>query len=279
MIRLVVASIASFCAVLPLRAQSSQPSDPGTATIVAANVLIGAITGGVGNVAGGRSFWSGAAKGASGGVFIFAGKEVISRQGSLHAWGGRQLAAIGSSQVRNGAAGRPILSELVFPLWFSRVYVKTSGRPKVSMRFDLSTAVGGAIMASRVTTKFELGQSLRNGVLMFGEEFGQDSVAGEHISGAIQVDRVPAIAPDEAQYRRGAVTAHEIIHAVQYDFVGIALSEPLEAMIFNRSQRGRSFKKVVDPGILTPFWSAANAMIPRNDRPWEREAHALSPGQ
>ena len=113
---------------------------------------------------------------------------------------------------------------------------------------------------------------------MFSEEFGGDSVAGSHLSGAIRVDRMPTVVGDGQGYVRNAVTAHELIHATQYDFLGIALSEPLEAKIFNRSRFGRKFKQLVDPGILTPFWSAMNAVLPRNDRPWEREAHSLAPG-
>ena len=113
------------------------------------NVLIGAATGGIGNVVAGRSFLSGAAKGASGGIFMFAGKKFISQKGSVAAWGGRQLAAVGTSQIRNAAAGRPLLGELVFPLGLTRVYVKTADRLRVSVRLDLSAVVSTAIMANR----------------------------------------------------------------------------------------------------------------------------------
>src|SRR5687767_10667523 len=99
-----------------LSSQQDLPKPIGTTRLVVFNSLIGGFSAGIASAAGERPFWKGFLRGAAGGAVVFAGKRIIAEEGSLASWSGRQIAAIGASEVRNAGAGRRVMEEIVLPL-------------------------------------------------------------------------------------------------------------------------------------------------------------------
>ncbi len=256
------------------------PEPTGTPKLLAINALIGGLSGGIGNAAAGRRFLPGFVKGVGGGIVMFAGKRIIAEEGALAAWTGRQLAAVGSSQVRNAAAGRSIIEELVFPLGPTRLYVTTKNRPKFALKLDLTATIGAVIIARRPNTSLDLDASLANGAVIFNEPYNKDSVFGALRLGVIRVDNIPPhFEQPGTTIIKSSVIAHELIHAAQYDFIGIAWSEPLEKWALSGSRAGRLTHRYVDFSVVTYLTSWAHVSLPPGRRPLEREAISLAPGR
>ncbi len=254
------------------------PEPTGTTKLLAINALIGGLSAGAGNAVGGRSFWTGFAKGAGGGVVVFAGKRIIAEKGAIASWAGRQIAAVGSSQVRNAGAGRNLMEELVFPLGLARIYVTTKDRTRFAAKLDLTAAIGTVVMSQRPGASFDPAASVTHGAIIFTAPWLEDDAAAALRLGVIRVYDIPlSIGGDPVV--KSSVVAHELIHATQYDFISIAWSGPLEKWALSRSHAGRLVHRYVDFSALTYVWTGMHSVIPAGSRPWEREAISLAPGR
>lgn len=249
-----------------------------TPKLLAINALIGGLSGGATNAAAGRSFWDGFAKGAGGGVVVFAGKRVIAEKGSFASWAGRQIAAVGSSQVRNAGAGRKMMEELVFPVGLARVYVITKDRTRFRAKLDLTAAIGTVAMSQRPGASFDPAASFTNGAIIFTAPWLEDDAAAALRLGVIRIYDLP-LSIGGPPIVKTSVVAHELIHAAQYDFISIAWSEPLEKWALSGSRAGRLVHRYVDFSSLTYAWTGMHSVLPAERRPWEREAISLAPGR
>ena len=262
---------------IPCLAQDERPAPVSTPKLAAANVLIGALSGGIVNASSRRSFWTGFVKGAGGGAVMFAGKRIIAQEGPLASWAGRQVAAIGSSQVRNAGAGRPLLEELILPLGPARVYVNTTGRKPVTAKLDITAVIGTIVMAQRPGASFDPAASFTNGAIIFTAPTLADNSVGALRLGVIRVFDIPVFSGD-GRVSKSSVIAHELIHASQYDFINIAASNPVEGWALGKSRAGKLLHRYVDFSSASYVWTGLNGLLNPDERPWEREATALAPG-
>src|SRR5688500_10942351 len=112
----------------PLSAQTdttsvlTTPTWVGQFTVAGANALLSGVTAGVIQELRGGSFSDGFARGALGGVVIYAGKRVAMDRFAGAGLLGREVAAVGTSMVRNAADGVGLLDRVVLPVGPVRVY-------------------------------------------------------------------------------------------------------------------------------------------------------------
>ena len=113
--------------------------DPGVGevTFLGANTLIGALTGGIFQTLRGGSFADGFTRGALGGAVVYAGKRLSVERFSGAGFLGREIAAVGTSIVRNAGEGAATLRRLVLPVGPLRLYLQPKGSAVVNLKVDL----------------------------------------------------------------------------------------------------------------------------------------------
>ncbi|MGK2963533.1 MAG: hypothetical protein ACSLFK_15540 [Gemmatimonadaceae bacterium] len=203
-------------------------------------------------------------RGSAGGGGVFLGKCLIAQQRPLADWVGRGVAAVGSSIVSNAAAGRGSFEVVALPVGPFRVYRDNKAR-RTRVKLDLPTALASGYFSLRPNTSFRIETSLRHGILAF-----EDSVNWT----ARQAAGTVLLKPDPADER----VAHELTHIAQYDFVATAWQAPLERTLLGFVPGGSTIHRYVDLGVLLPLWAALNAIVPVQDRPWEKEASSFAAG-
>jgi hypothetical protein len=260
-----------------VRAQTERPPATSTSRLIVVNALLGGLSAGVSNAAGGRSFLSAFVKGSGGGVVAFAGKKIIAEKGALAAWSGRQVAALGAAQVRNAGAGRPMFEQLVFPLGPTRIYVNTKDSIRAAAKLDITALVTAVMMANRPNTSFDPASSFSNGAMVFRSPWPEDNSAGAMRLGVLRISDPPPPS-GRVLIERASVVAHEVIHLAQYDFVNIALSDPIERWALTQSRVGKVIHRYVDFSSASYVWASLNSLLNTDSRPWEREAVSLAPG-
>ena len=276
--RLAFGAFVCACLARPLEAQALRTEDASYRTWLIGNMVIAGATAGIGALISHRPVLKAFAIGAAAGAGVFVGKLSIATEGPVGAWGGRQIAAISSSVVANTMLGRKPFEEVVIPVGLVRLYI-TPATGKVQPSLDFAGVVSTVAAARRPGTTFDAKESLRNGAIVFKQPWTSDP-PGNHVAGVLRIDDIPREVPRNGNnYVWPAVVSHELIHASQYDFVSIAWSKPLERAFFNRTAGGRTIVRYVDLGSMVPVWMAMNQLISPADRPWEREAQALAPGQ
>lgn len=141
-------------------AQNRQQPQPASQTsLIVANAAIGGLTAGLWRTAVRRSFWRGFLRGAAAGTVVYAGKRAIGEGNAAGWWMGRQMAALGSSEVVNAAHGRSILESAVLPLGPVRIHVNRAAKRKISPRIDLASS---AFVDVNLALPFQLGA---NGII------------------------------------------------------------------------------------------------------------------
>ena len=267
--------VATTPSLLP--AQDDRPEPTGTAKLITINAMAGGFAAGIVNAASGRSFWPAFAKGAAGGVIAFGGKKIIAERGAFASWTGRQVAAVGSSQVRNAGAGRPMMEQLVFPLGPARLYFDRKAHTRIAAKIDVTAAIGIVAMATRPGASFDPAGSVSHGAIVFNTPWPADNSAGALRLGVIRISEIPEVSGG-SRVARSSVLAHELIHAAQYDFINITASEPLERWALGKSRTGKLIQRYVDFSSVSYLWTGLNGILENDERPWEREAISLAPG-
>lgn len=245
--------------------------------VLAVNMAVGGITAGVWRLSTGHSFWRGFARGSLAGGAVFTGKRIIAGETPLAWWAGRGIAALGSAEVLNAAEGRRILDRAAVPLGPLRLHVARSSRLHLSLRLDLATSIAAVYEATRPESDFAWKESLATGALVFLAPQVTGAV-GSHSAGVITISE---LLPDGAfppLERKRGVLSHELIHAAQYDFIGIAWGDPLEDAIARRIPGGAGVRRYVDFGVLFPVHAGLNVLMEPHNRPWEKEAASLASG-
>jgi cyanophycinase-like exopeptidase len=253
-------------------AQITQSPEPvSAARLISVNMLLGAATAGVWSAAGHRSFWRGFARGAAAGAAVYAGKELIAEGNPSSWWAGRQLAALGSSEVVNASQGLGFLQRVVIPVGPVRIHVDRRAKRKISPRLDLGSSVSAIVIASRERTHFALNESLATGVLVFTVPETSQTV-GAHTAGVVSISELLPDGNFPPLSGKRSVISHEMIHAAQADFAFIAWSDGIQRAIAKRIPGGGFVSRYVDVNLTLPFQLAANALIDYESRPWEKEA-------
>lgn len=235
------------------------------------NVLLGAATAGVWSAAGRRSFWQGFARGAAAGAAVYAGKKLIAEGSPASWWAGRELAALGSSEVANAGQGLGFLQRVVIPVGPVRIHVDRRARKKVSPRLDLSSSISAVVIASRERAHFALDESLATGTLVFIVPETSPTV-GAHTAGVVSISELLPDGNFPPLSTKRAVISHEMIHAAQSDFAFTAWSDGLQQAIAKRIPGGSIVSRYVDANLTLPLQLLANGLIDYERRPWEKEA-------
>ncbi len=261
---------ATILAVLIPQLAVAQPEQlPGRATVLATNMLIGGLTAGLSRAFAKKPFIVPIIRGSLGGGVVFAGKSVVGQNNDLTALIGRGVGAVGASEVRSAAVGKPVLHEIILPVGPVHVYVdRKTLAPRVKL--DLSTALASGYLALRPGATFQPKRSMVRGVMVFENPDGST-----HFQSAGAVSIRDFNSPNwERETSR--VMGHELVHVIQSDFLAIAFSQPFEAWLLAHVRGGRTLHKYVDIGIMNPVWAVANGELDIWDRPWEKESRRLS---
>tara|TARA_R110002126_G_scaffold157104_1_gene304604 strand:+ start:32526 stop:33416 length:891 start_codon:yes stop_codon:yes gene_type:complete len=187
------------------------------------NIGLNGLFGGIGslinkkdNTSNFKTFTMGFYKGAVGGAVSHIGLSmshlIETEKNIAYAWPARFVNAMGSSIVQNAADGNRMFERLHFNLFVARLeyhpYLK-----KFNVRLFTSSLYGIAVVGSG--NKFDLGKSLKSGILYFESDGKFASSIGSG-SGTGQVSSIgmPIYRNEEFSYR---LYAEEVAHIQQYD--------------------------------------------------------------
>lgn len=260
-----------------LSAQSTAEWRPdagvGEVTFLGANTLIGALTGGLVQALGGGSFSDGFTRGALGGAIVYAGKRLSVERFAGAGWIGREVAAVGTSIVRNASTGVPNLHRLVLPLGPLRVHFQANGDQVVNVKLDLLELVmlGRAVAEPALT--FDVGRTFSAGAPVFLAEHRTIVYNGDRVGGVTQGGTIllSGRGVDDPEL----VFAHERVHVIQLDFFRQAWLLPLDEWIFRNTPLA-ALQRYIDLNVSTVLLGTAwNGLIDVDNRPHEIEASFL----
>ncbi|MGH7466807.1 MAG: hypothetical protein ACRENP_02370 [Longimicrobiales bacterium] len=244
-------------------------------TALSANAMLGALTAGLLQELRGGSFKDGFTRGALGGVFAYAGRRMASQRFDGAGLIGREVAAVGSSVIRNASEARPMFEQLTFPIGPLRLQVMPRAR-----KFDASLdVVASAWIAWGIAEReldLKIAESLSTGTAVFRtrNKLIVDSSNRLHAGGVtsasiILLSDVPAWGSVFLE----RVAAHERIHVLQEDQILHTWLEPGEAWLLNRLPYGKSVTRRLDFNWSAEFLGILTHLFDRHsDRPWELEA-------
>lgn len=205
-----------------------------------------------------KTFINGFYKGAMGGAVSHIGLSmshlIETEKNIAYAWPARFVNAIGSSMVQNAAEGNRIFERLHFNLFLTRLeyhpYIK-----KFNARLFTSSLYGIAIVGSG--NKFDLGKSLKSGVLYFKSEGRFSSSLGSgRATGQVSSVGMGSDLQGDSFY---ATFAEEIAHIQQYDrkVVGNAFVSKLDTKWKKNSKLYNNLSKYIYFDLNGPlFWVA-----------------------
>jgi hypothetical protein len=287
--RLSAVAICIACAVAwapPLRAQADTlgyatraPAWVAHFTTISANALLGALTGGVIQELRGGSFKDGFARGALGGAIIYSGKRITAERFFGAGFIGREVAAVGSSVVRNASDGIGTFDRLILPAGFLRLYWQR-GSGELQVKVDVYSAglvvYGIAEDDLELDTRASLSAGAAvfrtdNEVITFGSE--QKHAGGVSRGGIILRSYVPGWGKEFLD----RALAHERVHVAQDDQLFITLNDRLDDWVFTKLGPARPLSRYIDLNGSSEFLRLLTRVIPRHgDRPWELEAIYLT---
>ncbi|MGD8319774.1 MAG: hypothetical protein PVJ02_04955 [Gemmatimonadota bacterium] len=199
---------------------------------LAANALVGALTGGVLARLHGRSFAGGFTRGALGGGVAYVGKRTAAARFSGAGFLGREVNALGASITRSAAYGSGMLDTLVLPVGPLRVYLTPQDPGGTALRLDLEEAYWLVYGLAEDRLDLDLRRSFSAGASVFtsASRFkGRDgAVDGQAVGGMIVLSRNPRW---DAPAR---IFAHERVHILQFDFFKLTVGQPLERWAVRR---------------------------------------------
>ena len=238
-------------------------------------MAIGALTAGAWSAARHKSFWRGFGRGGAAGAVVFVGKRLLDGGDPLSWWAGREIAALGSSEVVNAGEGLPFLQRVVLPVGPLRFHVDRLASRKVVPKLDLVSTIAGFVVASQQGARFALDESLATGVIVF--LVPEDSrTVGTHAAGIITVSEVLPDGDFPPLLGKRTVISHEMVHAAQYDFVFTAWSDPAQRAMGKKIRVMGVVNRYLDLNLGLPVQLGLNELIDYEKRPWETEAGTLA---
>ncbi|HET7464823.1 MAG TPA: hypothetical protein VFJ82_26505 [Longimicrobium sp.] len=248
------------------------PRTRGEGVSLAGNALLAGTTAAIGAGLHRRPVAPAFAAGAAGGVLTYAGKRIAVEDARGAGALGREVAALGTSVAANAAEGRGVASRLVLPAGPVRLYVNVRGPgPRLRARADAAALAGLAYAASRKGARFDAGESLSAGALVFRVRgvpvTGYD---GRHVAGVVMLRD----GEDPARVARAG--AHERVHVIQYDQSFLLWAAPAEGRLTEGARWSRALHRWADLGLNEPALAAAGALLPYHAQPWEAESRVLA---
>ncbi len=245
------------------------------------NVVTAGINGAIGGLAAGtsqlfakKSFWRGFARGAGAGLIVYGGKRLIAERSPVAWWVGRQIAAIGSSEVANAAHGRRVFQILTLPVGPVRLHFEPRARLIPSATLDIVSTAYSAVVASQAGSRFAARESLATGTIVFITRQRSQGIGGNAAGVVTLSEYVPNGNFPLLESERD-VLSHELVHSAQYDFVVTVWADPLQSTIVKKLPWAKPVTRYLDFNLLLPIQVVANALISYHDRPWEQEAGSL----
>lgn len=272
---LLAAPASGQCGLTVVECRPDAPRWVGEFASLSANAVLGGLTAGVTRRLAGGSFGDAFLRGLLGGSAVYAGKRIAAERFDGAGLIGRQIAAAGTSMVRNAGSGVHPFDRLLIP--FGPFRLDLSPRAgHWSVRTD-AVALGW-IVYGIAESELELDwlRSLGAGTAVFhtrgtvisfdGEEA---HAAGVTNAGVIYVADVPAYG--ERVYQRSL--AHERIHVLQQDFIAAAWTDPLVDALLGRTAPTRLARAHISVNLSTELLRTLGRLFPQHDdRPWEIES-------
>jgi hypothetical protein len=253
----------------------------GEFTLLGANALLGGVTAGVMQRVRGGSFRDGFARGALGGTIVYAGKRTAAERFFGAGFMGREVAAVGSSIVRNAAEGAPSLDRLILPLGPVRLHVTPAAEPRVRAKVDVATLVWTAYAAQEERLQFDARRTLSAGApvfrvrnLLMAPHYGshEGRADGLSASGILMLSEIDEWGPRQTE----RTFAHERIHVLQDDYLFTVWSQPAGEWLLRRVPGGERIDRYIDVNLVDTMRGLLSVVISeRRNQPWELEANFL----
>jgi hypothetical protein len=258
----------------------STPTPPwvGQFTVLSANAVLGGLTAGIIQELRGGSFKDGFTRGALGGVVIYAGKRIAAERFDGAGLLGREVAAVGSSVVRNASDGIGSLDRLILPAGFVRVYWNRKSRD-VGFKLDLVSAGLVAYAVFEDDLVFDARNTLSSGSPVFRTNgkvitYGTGDHHAAGVSRAGTVFRAEVLPWGDEFLERAF--AHERVHVLQDDQLFVTLNDHFDDWVFGKV-RAERVGRYVDINLSSNVLVLLSRVIERHaDRPWEMEAIFLT---
>lgn len=254
------------------------PHWAGEFAILSANALLSGVTAGIVQELRGGSFRDGFMRALPGGAAIYLGKRAAAERFDGAGLLGREVAAVGTSMVRNAGDGVPLFSSLVLPVGITRVYVTPGSSPHLRVRLD-AMATGWTLYGIfNDHLHFDARRSLSAGTAVFrtrGEVLSGSAgdAVGIAQNGVLLLADVPAWGP----LAMTRTFAHEREHVLQEDVIFGTWMEPLQRRFLPRLPGGTFVDGYLDLNLSTNLLDQLAGLIPQHDvRPWELEAEYLA---
>jgi hypothetical protein len=256
---------------------AGDPRPTNNGVVLLTNIAIGAGTAAIGRVIAKKDPKKSALQGALAGAVIFAGKWLVAQNDDRSNLLGRTIAAVGSSEVREAATGKPYLAQVIIPYGIARLHVNRFSPRPLEIRLDLAATIATFVNACESPKQFQLAKSIKSGVPFFliDRDKRGGSIKGLQLAGVVTY-RVATRFEEQEEEQTKKMLGHELTHVVQSDYLFNAYGSLLEDTLVPRLPAGRTLHRFVDIGIHVPMLLSLNSVIPYADRPWEREAVTLS---
>lgn len=269
------------------------PRWTGQLAVFGGNALVGGVVGGVGQKLSGGSFRDGFARGVLGGGVVYVGKRIAAERANGAGVLGRQVAAVGSSLVRNAAADQPSFRALLFPIGPVNLHLERAERapvwrPRVRPRLDLATVLWTGYAIATPELQWDAPSSWSAGAPVFRAfdrviKQGGDTLnaQGLTVAGVVLLSEFRERGRYERRNREYTIPtfAHERIHVLQHDFNAQTIGIPAGHWLLRRVPGGKRVGRYLDLN-LDPVFPLFGVLIHNGrSRPWELEAEYLGERQ
>lgn len=239
----------------PAAAQS--PADVGgpssglvdEAAVLGLNAAVGALTAGLWREIAGGSFGDGFAGGALGGSVVYAGKRIAAESFPGAGFLGRDVAAAGTSMIRNAADARPLLDSLAVPVGPARLYLSPPDPALPRLEVELYSLYWTAYGLAESRLSLDVGESLRSGTTVFRSDRSLLGDDDRRVFGGA-AGSVIFLSPLGPEHEVKTL-AHERTHVLQYDFLLGAWFRPLEERLAGALPE-RGFSDRLDYQLVAP---------------------------
>ena len=218
-------------------------------------------------------------RGALGGAITYGGKRLTAERFFGAGFVGREIAAVGSSVVRNASDGIGSFDRLILPAGVMRVYwQRTTGDVQVKVDAYSAGLVAYGIFNDHL--EFDARNSLSSGAFVFKTNnevitYGsqKNHAGGISRGGIILRSDVPGFGKEFLE----RALAHERVHVLQDDQLFITHTDRLDNWVWSRLGPLKPGSRYVDLNPTSEFLRLLTHGIPRyDDRPWELEAIYLT---
>jgi hypothetical protein len=238
------------------------------------NAAIGLATASVWSLARGHGFKEAIWRGLIGGMTIGVARQVAASPFNGSGLIGREMSAAGISVITSAGSEHTTLAFPIGPVELQLV----DGRV-FDWRVNATYAAAAIINSVSRTTQIDSKLSLYSGTFVFRDDretlhTSNGEARGSEFFGGIKL----AKSAFNGSGGTPNVLFHENVHVLQDDYLALAVANPIERLILDRSAIGRRITRHIDVGLLSlGFNGLANGIVPYSARPWEREAYALTP--